>query len=218
MDSYKLAEIAVFRGACQKIRELRPVVALLRRRRLQAVIEIGTMKGGTLWLWCQVALPDAVIVSIDLPGGEFGGGYTATDGKRLRAYARAEQALQLIRKDSHQRATRQKVAKTLHGRAVDLLFIDGDHRYRGVKQDFAMYAPFVRNGGLVVLHDILPHPRVPVCGVDRFWKEIKGHFKHREFVEADDDRGWGQWGGIGMLYYTQEAYTKALQRRGTRQF
>src|ERR671919_430931 len=148
MDSYKLAEISVFRGACQKMRELTPLVSLLKRRRLQTVIEIGTMKGGTLWLWCQLALPDAVIVSIDLPGGEFGGGYTATDGKRFIAYARAEQSLQLIRKDSHQRETRHEVAQKLHGRAVDLLFIDGDHRYSGVKQDFAMYAPFVRHGGL----------------------------------------------------------------------
>jgi predicted O-methyltransferase YrrM len=212
MDAYKLAELAVFRGACQKIRELTPLVARLKRRQLHTVIEIGTLKGGTLWLWCQVARPDAVILSVDLPGGEFGGGYQAKDLKRFRAYAQAAQSLRFIRKDSHQRATRQEVAKQLHGRAVDLLFLDGDHRYGGVKQDFALYAPLVRTGGLVVLHDILPHPQVPSCGVDRFWQEIKGYFKHREFVEAEDDRGWGQWGGIGLLSYTPEAYAQALQR------
>jgi len=212
MDAYKLAEFAVFRGACQKLRELTPLVALLRRRKLHTVLEIGTMTGGTLWLWCQLALPDAVVVSVDLPGGEFGGGYKAKDSKRFNAYARADQSLELIRKDSHRRETRQEVAKKLHGRAVDLLFLDGDHRYRGVKKDFAMYAPLVRDGGIVVLHDILPHPEVPVCRVERFWNEIKGHFKHREFLEVDDDRGWGQWGGIGMLTYTQAAYNSALQR------
>ena len=35
----KLAEIAVFRGACQKIRELNPLVARLKRRRLRTVME-----------------------------------------------------------------------------------------------------------------------------------------------------------------------------------
>ena len=68
MDAFKLAELAVFRGACQKLRELTPLVALLRRRKLHTVLEIGTMTGGTLWLWCQLALPDAVVVSVDLPG------------------------------------------------------------------------------------------------------------------------------------------------------
>jgi predicted O-methyltransferase YrrM len=55
-------------------------------------------------------------------------------------------------------ATREAVMKKLNGRAVDLLFIDGDHRYSRVKKDFEMYAPLVRTGGVVLLHDILLHP------------------------------------------------------------
>ena len=41
----------------------------------RAVLEIGTARGGTLYLWTQAATDDAVIVSIDLPGGPFGGAY-----------------------------------------------------------------------------------------------------------------------------------------------
>src|SRR5262249_20201606 len=122
MDAYKLAEIAVFRGACQKLRELRPVVALLQRRRLHTVIEIGTLKGGTLWLWCQLARPDAVLISVDLPGGEFGGGYPVKDRARLRSYAQGDQSLHLLRSDSHTKATWEAVAQKLDGRKVDLLF------------------------------------------------------------------------------------------------
>jgi predicted O-methyltransferase YrrM len=212
MEASKLTEIAVFRGACQKLRELRPVVALLQRRRLHTVIEIGTMKGGTLWLWCQLARPDAMIISIDLPGGEFGGGYHLKDLARFRSYAQEDQLLHFLRSDSHTQATREAVARKLNGRKVDLLFIDGDHRYSGVKKDFTMYAPLVKPGGVVLLHDILPHPRVPACEVERFWQEIKGHFQYKEFVEPDDERGWGQWGGLGLLFYTAEAYHRAVQR------
>lgn len=35
----------------------------------------------------------------------------------------------------------------------DLLFIDGDHSYEGAKQDFDLYFPIVKEGGLVVFHD-----------------------------------------------------------------
>jgi hypothetical protein len=115
MDASQLTEIAVFRGACQKMREL--------------------------WLWCQLARPDAVLISIDLPGGEFGGGYHPTDIARFRNYAQGEQSLHFLRRDSHKKVTREAVVKKLNGRKVDLLFIDGDHRYNGVKKDFEMYAP-----------------------------------------------------------------------------
>jgi len=209
MHSSKLAEISIFRGAVQKMRELTPLVSVLKRRKLRTIVEIGTLDGGTLWLWCQLATPDALIVSVDLPLDRFRGDWKAI--KRLRSYGQAEQSLEFIRTNSHQRETRSEVTEKLRDRAVDLLFIDGDHSYPGVRKDFEMYAPFVRRGGIVIFHDILPHPRVPACAVDRLWNEIKVHFKYREFVEADDERGWGQWGGIGMLSFTEEAYNKALK-------
>jgi len=36
---------------------------------------------------------------------------------------------------------------------VDMLYIDGDHSYRGVKADFKNYAPLVSPGGIIVLDD-----------------------------------------------------------------
>jgi len=36
---------------------------------------------------------------------------------------------------------------------ISLLFIDGDHRYSVVKQDFLLWEPFVVRGGLIVFHD-----------------------------------------------------------------
>jgi predicted O-methyltransferase YrrM len=58
--------------------------------------------------------------------------------------------IRLIQGDSHDKETLKKVSD----RKYDLLFIDGDHSFEGVKKDFEMYSPLVRKGGLVAFHDI----------------------------------------------------------------
>src|SRR5919197_4990496 len=90
--SIGLARRAQRHGAMQKLRELAPLLALLRRRSPRVVVEIGTARGGTFYAWCQVADPQAVLVSIDLPDGPFGGGYTP-DVSTFGAYGRTEQRL-----------------------------------------------------------------------------------------------------------------------------
>lgn len=202
MRSKKLARLAVKqREATQKITELSPFISLLRKRRLRTIVEIGTAKGGTLYVWCKIAEPDALLVSIDMPGGPFGGGYTFNDVKKFRTYKRKKQNLHFLRKNSHKPTTKKALMKILNGRKIDFLLIDGDHSYRGVKKDFQLYSSLVKRNGLIVFHDILFHPKVPKCKVDKFWSEIKDRFKHREFIDKEDDRGWGQWGGIGVIYY-----------------
>jgi hypothetical protein len=36
---------------------------------------------------------------------------------------------------------------------IDLLFIDGDHSYEGVKKDFELYSKLLSDKGLIILHD-----------------------------------------------------------------
>jgi predicted O-methyltransferase YrrM len=196
-----LAERAVRLGASQKVSELTPLVRLLERRRLDTVVEIGTARGGTFATWCAVAEPEAVLVSIDLPGGMYGGGYTEQEAERYRSWSRPGQQLHFLRADSHAETTRDALAAILHGGPVDFLMIDGDHSYEGVAADYRMYSRFVAGGGLIAFHDILPHPRVPDCQVDRLWAELRGTAQNMEFTDPDDDRGWGQWGGMGVLVH-----------------
>ncbi len=40
-------------------------------------------------------------------------------------------------------------------RPIRLLWIDGDHTYRGAKEDLDLYVPHVVPGGVVALHDVL---------------------------------------------------------------
>jgi predicted O-methyltransferase YrrM len=85
----------------------------------------------------------------------------------------------------------------LNGERLDFLFLDGDHTYEGVKNDFFMYFPLVREGGLAALHDIVHHPSHPDIGVHVFWKELRqSSLTTREIV-----RDWKQgWGGIGVVF------------------
>jgi hypothetical protein len=120
MYSKKLAKITIEKkGAVQKISELSSLIGLLRRRKLHTIVEIGTAQGGTLFLWCRISQPDAVIVSIDLPGGPFGGGYKLKDIKRFRRYKRKRQKLYFLRKDSNKRATKKELLNILKEKKID---------------------------------------------------------------------------------------------------
>lgn len=76
---------------------------------------------------------------------------------------------------------------------IDLILIDGDHSYNGVKTDFEVCLKF--NPKYVVFHDI----KSSVCpGVVKFWDEIKNNYKNYEYVEQYDSVS-GDFLGIGLI-------------------
>ena len=76
----------------------------------------------------------------------------------------------------------------------------------GVSRDFSAYAPFVRPGGIIAFHDIVPDFRTrhgittgsDVGQVPAFWAHLKqnGH-QTCEFIEDPQQDGYG----IGLLYW-----------------
>ena len=164
--------------------------------RPRVVLEIGTAQGATLLAWCRIATD--WVISVDLPNGIHGGGYAPQKQRLYRELVygrRADVRVELLQADSHQQETRLRVERRLEGRSIDILFIDGDHRYEGVKRDFELWSPLVSPGGHVVFHDIVPHRTIPSCQVDQLWRELKPQYSHVEIV-APTDEGWG---GIGIL-------------------
>jgi predicted O-methyltransferase YrrM len=176
--------------------ELIRLFEIVSAAQVRNALEIGTWGGGTLFMTCRVADPSATVISVDLPRGRFGGGYSWSRKFVYRKFAKCNQALHLLRKDSHDCNTRDRVRCLLTDKPLDFLFIDGDHTYDGVRTDFEMYAPFVRNGGIVAFHDIVKHPRQSGCEVDRFWNEIKLRYRSLEIIK-DPLQGWA---GIGVLH------------------
>jgi predicted O-methyltransferase YrrM len=170
----------------QRVASLRP----------HTILEIGTAEGGTLFILSRCAPPDATFISLDLPAGTFGGGYPAWRGAVYQRLALPGQTVHLIRGDSHEESSLARVRSLLAGSPVDVLFIDGDHSYEGVKRDFELYSPLVRPGGFIALHDIARHPADVGCEVDRFWNEIRNNRRTEEIVENPDQGGKG----IGVLW------------------
>lgn len=196
--TFRLARRAITgHGALQRTWELMSLVGAVRRLAPRTVVEIGTHRGGTLYCWAAAAHPRAHLLSIDIPNPEEGMGATEADYARLRPFLAPGQTLTCLRSDSHADETRAALVGALDGSAVDFLWIDGDHSYEGVRRDFELYAPLVRPGGMIALHDILPNPALPGNQVRPFWDEIRHRYVHREVVDQDHPGGVGM--GIGIL-------------------
>jgi predicted O-methyltransferase YrrM len=155
-------------------------------------MEIGTYRGGTLFLLCRLANSSARIISVDQHRGRLGG------ARKLIHYSflKKGQRLHTIEADSHSQRTLSRISRHLGSEKLDFLFIDGDHSYNGVKSDFEMYSPLVQTGGLITFHDIVAHPPEAECHVKEFWDEVKQRYRHKEIIESPQQ----QWGGIGVLY------------------
>jgi predicted O-methyltransferase YrrM len=178
-------------------KEIETLLTLLSKENIKSMLEIGTFNGGTLFLFTRIINPNAKIISLDMPGGEFGGGYTVSKMKYLTNFPQKNQRIFLIRSDSHSAASLVKTKSILKRQQLDFLFIDGDHTYEGVKKDFQMYSRLVRKGGLVAFHDICKHPPETKCDVYTFWNEIKQSYPHKEIINDSNQN----WAGIGVLYF-----------------
>jgi len=182
-------------SAWQVKSEFMELLKVVEDKRPKYVLEVGTADGGAFFCFSRLSSEDAVLMSVDLPKGKFGGGYGEWRVPFLKAFKKGTQKLFLFREDSHKDSTLILVKEALNGHELDFLFIDGDHTYDGVKKDFEMYGPLVKKGGVIGFHDIVNGPEEYVGGVPRFWKEVKSGNEYKEFIE-DWDQGSC---GIGIL-------------------
>ncbi len=178
----------------QSVAEFLELAQLVKDLQCKYLLEIGTYRGGTLFVFSRLAAADAVMVSVDLSMTFLGNCYRAGQAPFLHRFIRKGQSLLLLRKDSHRPATLARIQQALQGEKLDFLFIDGDHSYGGVRKDFEMYSVLVRAGGMIAFHDITPcGPPKEVC---KLWNEIKGRYTHKEFIDQTGKEAMG----IGVLW------------------
>ncbi|HKA88646.1 MAG TPA: class I SAM-dependent methyltransferase [Haliangiales bacterium] len=172
-------------AALQNPWELRRFLAIVAERAPRAVVEIGTAAGGLFFALAALAAPDAALVSVDLPPSAYVEGAPDLVYDLLPSLARRGQEVHLVRGSSLAVDTRAEVELVLGGRPVDLLVIDGDHAYGAARSDFDMYAPLVRPGGLIALHDAAIDSASGGGGFDVhvLWRELAA--RHRGELLVD---------------------------------
>ncbi len=180
-------------GMLQARQEIESFVKFIGDKKIKNVLEIGTDQGGTFYVWCYLAGEGGKKISLDLPHGIFGcTNYDKED--RNRQMVSWSNNVSIIEGDSHDKKYIEEIKQILNGEEIDLLFIDGDHTYNGVKKDYEMYKTLVRDEGIIAFHDIkdTEFHRQAGCFVHDFWNELEGDKK--EF--RDDESNFG---GIGMI-------------------
>lgn len=183
-------------GSVQVIEEIRAAVAYLNAASPRLLCEIGTDYGGTSCLLARTVPTTELLICVDL---------FVKNWPRIRALCGPDKQLHAIHGGSCSPRTLAQVERILAGRQLDVLFIDGDHTYKGVRHDFVHYCRFVRDGGFVVFHDIVQDLRSRYGrptqgwsgGVPTFWRELAQHYAHREFIKDPEQDGMG----IGILTY-----------------
>ena len=182
-------------GACQKEAEIARALDVIATTRPTTFCEIGTSEGGTSLLVTKFLPTLETMLCLDL---------YVKNKALLRLLKPPELDIRFCEMSSHSDQAVHVAQQAISSHTIDVLFIDGDHRYQGVKEDFHRFSPLVREGGLIMFHDIVqekPGTDAWAGGVPQFWRETSPRFKHQEIVEDYDQSGFG----IGILEWRNPA-------------
>src|SRR5688572_4210344 len=121
------------------------------------LVEIGSYRGRSAIVLALSAPPGTDVVAIDPHAGNDRGPQqiagTADEGERDNAAFRANlERAGVADRVRHLRLASQEALDALPGE-VDLLYVDGAHRYRPARDDLAHWGARVRPGGRMLVHD-----------------------------------------------------------------
>jgi cephalosporin hydroxylase len=181
-------------GPAQHENEILTMLAFAAEREPRTVVEIGTSTGGTTFLLGALLPSVSRLIGIDI---------FVRNQLRLRTFARPGLDLRFISGSSSAPSTMAALVAALDDRPIDLLFIDGDHSFRGASHDFRAYRELVSPGGLIAFHDIVPDSTlrsgseslVWAGEVPVLWELLRGQYPSHEFTNSWDQEGFG----IGVL-------------------
>lgn len=122
------------------------------------ILEIGTM-GSSFWILSKLSTGKKISADIE-------------PREATIRHAMYGEDWEFILGDTHTDEIYNKISS--HGK-FDLIFIDGDHTYEGVKKDFEMYKNLLSDRGYIAFHDIDPNHIFAdsyAGQVYKFWKEL----------------------------------------------
>lgn len=179
------------------------LLLLLKAHKPKSYLELGIGNGGSFAMACfmmQETLQFAQAVD-NLAYRNLGIGQNDEEIMRFVKYVDKLNSIEL----SHGRTAHGCMAHFYNGstdkyfaelfpdKMFDVIFIDADHSYEGVRKDFVNAQQHLKEGGLIIFHDIASQ----ACpGIMKIWKEIYSQIPERciEFIHSDTC-------GIGVVKY-----------------
>jgi len=111
-------------------------------------LEIGTRYGQSARTWLDI-IPGLELVCID----PYQAYHHTRQSEQEKIYADAQANLAEYRNVALLRITSRAAVHSFEDGSLDFVYIDGDHTFDEAAQDIIQYAPKVRPGGLVLVHD-----------------------------------------------------------------
>lgn len=162
-------------GIWQYPNQFGPYLEYILKLNINSYLEIGVAAGGTFTITSELLknnneLFKSYAIDPAKPGETLRGGHNMfTDN--FQKFLDNNDYVKYIQDYS------QNLFSHISEQFFDLILIDGDHSYEGVKKDFEL---FKNHGKYIVLHDIVNH-NCP--GVIQFWNEIKNNYEYIEFID-----------------------------------
>lgn len=152
----------------QNEKELEELINILKSRKNDNILEIGVEYGGTTVEFCKIFKN---VYSIDIT--EYGTWDVIKEHFPNWKYFIG---------DSNSEDIYNKI-RNLNIK-FDAIFIDGDHTYENVKNDYELYKEFVSDDGIIIFHDIIDGAINRSCNawVYKLWEEIKNDYHYTELI------------------------------------
>jgi hypothetical protein len=121
------------------------------------IVEIGSYQGRSAIVLARAAASSVEVVAIDPHAGNDRGPHEihgrAEEGERdHQAFVANLERAGVRGRVRHVRAASQGASAAVEG-PIDLLYIDGAHRYRPARDDIRVWGPRVADGGTMLIHD-----------------------------------------------------------------
>jgi hypothetical protein len=172
--------------------ELSAFIDLLKGENVRGYLEIGACHGDTFHTVMSALPKGSKGVAIDLPEAD-AWGKAGSAAALAAAVSDLNDNGYVARGIFGDSATDGVRDLAMLGGPYEAVFIDGDHRYEGVKADWLAYGPMAR---IIAFHDIAGEGQITRNGamhveVPRLWNELKPDFRHREIIARGSKKGIG---------------------------
>lgn len=170
----------------QKKEEYIQLLKLMQEKGVTSVLEIGFHEGGTAYGFLQMG---CLVYSLDI---------NKKNGNAAILEREFPDKFRFTEGDSTNSSTVESF-EALFSSGVDMVFIDGDHSFKGCEADYENYAHLARK--LIVFHDIIESKlhTEQRCEVSKVWNFAKESLEGSGDVWVEFESSPKTWGGIGVI-------------------